>query len=332
MSFMKEESFMNRSLKILGTSLIVSLLLFCFCQSGWTEERYIVKPGDSLYSISKAFGISIEALKTANGLEGDSIRPKQALSIPSPRAKKVIQVTGKPSSSPSKKPSVETLKRDSEEMDSYVVEKGDTLSSISKKVGLSIEEIKRVNSLHTSALKIGQVLSLPKDQNRLGEEADESRDEVEIAGITQTEVEKGETTASNPLGKWNNPEERSLLVRVVKTFLGVPYKLGGSTLKGIDCSAFVRKIYEIFNIELPRTTREQFSIGKKIGKEQLEEGDLVFFRRHGNSSHVGIYIGDNQFVHASSYNRQVKIDHLDAPYYSKHFLRGVRVKELEREI
>jgi len=329
---MKEEGFMTRPLKILETSLIVSLLLFCFCQSGWAEERYIVKPGDSLYSISKSFGVSIETLKTANGLEGDSIRPKQALSIPSPRAKKVVQVTGKPSSSPSKKPSVETPKRDSEEMVSYVVEKGDTLSSISKKVGLSVEEIKRVNRLHTSALKIGQVLSFPKDQNRLGEETEEPGHKEEIAGVTQTEAEKGETAASNPLGKWNNSEERSLLVKVVKTFLGVPYKLGGSTLKGIDCSAFVRKIYEIFNIELPRTTREQFSIGKKIGKEQLEEGDLVFFRRHGNSSHVGIYIGDNQFVHASSYNRQVKIDHLDAPYYSKRFLRGVRVKELEREI
>jgi len=322
---------MTRSLKIVGTGLIVSLLLVSSYQSGWTEERYVVKPGDSLYSISKSFGVSIEALKTANGLEGDSIRPKQALSIPSPRAKKAIQVTGKPSSSPSKKPSVETLKRDSEEMDSYVVEKGDTLSGISKKVGLSVDEIKRLNHLHASALKIGQVLSFPKDQNRLGDETEESRDE-EIAGVAQMEAEKGETVASNPLGKWNNPEERNLLVRVVKTFLGVPYKLGGSTLKGIDCSAFVKKIYEIFNIELPRTTREQFSIGKKIGKEQLEEGDLVFFRRRGDSSHVGIYIGDNQFVHASSYNRQVKIDYLDAPYYSKRFLRGVRVKELEREI
>jgi len=329
---MKEESFMTRSLKILGTSLIVSLLLVCFCQSGWTEERYIVKPGDSLYSISKAFGISIEALKTANGLDGDLIRPQQALSIPSSRAKKLVQVKGKPSSSPSNKPSVETLKRDSEEMDPYIVEKGDTLSSISKKVGLSVDEIKRMNRLHTSALKIGQVLSFPKDQNRLGEKAEESGGGEEIVGVTQTEAEKGETAASNPLGKWNNSEERSLLVKVVKTFLGVPYKLGGSTLKGIDCSGLVRKIYEIFNIELPRTTREQFSIGKKIGKEQLEEGDLVFFRRHGNSSHVGIYIGDNQFVHASSSNRQVKIDCLDAPYYSKRFLRGVRVKELEREI
>jgi cell wall-associated NlpC family hydrolase len=93
----------------------------------------------------------------------------------------------------------------------------------------------------------------------------------------------------------------------VKTFLGVPYKLGGSTLRGIDCSAFVKKIYEIFSIQLPRTTREQFSIGKMVEKEQLKEGDLVFFRRRGNSAHVGIYIGDNQFVHASSYNREVKI-------------------------
>ena len=322
---------MTRSLKIFGTGLIASLVLVGFYQRGWTEERYVVKPGDSLYVISKSFGVSIEALKTANGLEGDSIRPKQSLSIPSPRAGKAVQVAGKPSISPSKKLSVETLKRDSEEMDSYVVKKGDTLSSISKKVGISIEEIKRVNSLRTSALKIGQVLSFQKDQNRLGEEAEELGDEEEIAGVTQTKGDKEETVASNPLGKWNNPEERGLLVRVVKTFLGVPYKLGGSTLKGIDCSAFVRKIYEIFNIELPRTTREQFSIGKKIGKEQLEEGDLVFFRRRGNSSHVGIYIGDNQFIHASSSNRQVKIDYLDAPYYSKRFLRGVRVKELERE-
>jgi cell wall-associated NlpC family hydrolase len=73
-------------------------------------------------------------------------------------------------------------------------------------------------------------------------------------------------------------------------------------------------------------------IGKNVEKGSLEEGDLVFFKRRGNSSHVGIYIGANQFVHASSYNRQVKIDYLDAPYYSQRFLKGVRVKELEKEI
>jgi peptidoglycan endopeptidase LytE len=322
---------MIRLWKILGTGLIVLFIALGFYQRGWAEERYTVKPGDTLYGISKSFGVSIEALKKANALEGDSIKPKQVLTIPFQGEKKVDEAARRPSSRTPKKLPTETVKRNSGETDSYVVQKGDNLSSISKKVGLSIEEIKKMNHLHTSALKIGQVLLLPEDESRLDEEAGELGDGKEMAGTSQARGEKGEPVASNPLGKWNNSEERSLLVRVVKTFLGVPYKLGGSTLRGIDCSAFVKKIYEIFNIELPRTTREQFSIGKKVGMDQLEEGDLVFFRRRGNSSHVGIYIGDNQFVHASSYNREVKIDHLDAPYYGKRFLRGVRVKELERE-
>jgi peptidoglycan DL-endopeptidase LytE len=314
---------MIRPLKFLGMGLIGLLLLFGFCQRGWTEEPYTVRPGDTLYGISKSFGVSIEALKKANALEGDSIKPKQVLTIPTQRGKKTDEVARKSSNRISKKLSGET--------DSYVVQKGDSLYSISKKLGLSIEEIKKMNGLQTSTLKIDQVLLLPKDGSRLDEETEELGDREEIAGASQTEGEKGESVASATLGKWSNPEERNLFVRVVKTFLGVPYKLGGSSLRGIDCSAFVKKIYEIFNIELPRTTREQFSVGKKVEKDQLEEGDLVFFKRRGNSAHVGIYIGDNQFVHASSYNRQVKIDYLDTPYYSKRFLRGVRVKELERE-
>ena len=314
---------MIRPLKFFGMGLIGLLLLFGFCQRGWTEEPYTVRPGDTLYGISRSFGVSIEALKKANALEGDSIKPKQVLTIPTQRGKKTDEVARKSSNRISKKLSGET--------DSYVVQKGDSLYSISKKLGLSIEEIKKMNGLQTSPLKIDQVLLLPKDESRLDEETEELGDREEIAGASQTEGEKGESVASATLGKWSNPEERNLFVRVVKTFLGVPYKLGGSTLRGIDCSAFVKKIYEIFNIELPRTTREQFSVGKKVEKGQLEEGDLVFFKRRGNSAHVGIYIGDNQFVHASSYNRQVKIDYLDTPYYSKRFLRGVRVKELERE-
>jgi LysM repeat protein len=323
---------MTRPWKFLGIGMIVLLVTVGFCHKGWAEERYAVKPGDSLYGISKSFGVSIEALKRTNGLEGDSLKPKQVLTIPSLREKKTDEIAGKSSSSPSKKTSAKVVKRTSGKMDSYVVQKGDTLSSISRKVGLSIDEMKKMNSLHTSALKIGQVLLLPKAESRLDEEAGDLGHREEIAELSHPEGEKGEPAATTPLGKWNNSDERSLFVRVVKTFLGVPYKLGGSTLRGIDCSAFVKKIYEIFNIELPRTTREQFLIGKNVEKESLEEGDLVFFKRRGKSAHVGIYIGANQFVHASSYNRQVKIDYLDAPYYSQRFLKGVRVKELEKEI
>ncbi len=320
---------MIRPTNSLGMGLIFLYLLAGVWQNGWTEERYTVRSGDTLYGISKSFGVSLEALKNANGLEGSSIRPKQVLGIPSPTEKKADEASRSPSDSPPTGLSAETLRRTSEGMDSYVVRRGDSLSSISAKVGLPMEEIRRVNGLHTSALKIGQVLYLRKGEPRLDEKAEASGDEDEISELSGREGE--ESVSSIPLGKWNNPAERSLLVRVVKTFLGVPYKLGGSTLKGIDCSAFVRKIYEVFNIQLPRTTREQFSVGKKVQKHQLEEGDLVFFREGGNRAHVGIYVGENQFVHASSYSREVKIDYLNTPYYSKRFLRGVRVKELERE-
>jgi peptidoglycan endopeptidase LytE len=332
-SHKERRDLMIRPLRIFGMGLIVSFLLFGICQKGWSDEKYTVKPGDTLHKISKSFGVGIEALKKANALGGDAIRPKQVLIIPSLREKKVEESARKPTSPHPKKLSAETLKRTSEEMDSYVVQKGDSLYSISKKVGIPIEEIKKMNGLRSSTLKIGQILLLSEDEDML-EETKEARDEEEIAEALQTEGEKGEKgepVASVPLGKWSNLEERNLLVRVAKTFLGAPYKLGGSTLKGIDCSAFVKKIYEIFNIQLPRTTREQFKVGKKVEKDQLEEGDLVFFRRSGNRAHVGIYVGDNQFVHASSYSREVKIDHLDAPYYSQRFLRGIRVKELEKE-
>ncbi len=323
---------MTKPLRFLGTGLIILFVVFGACQKGWTEEKYTVKPGDTLSGISKSFGVNIEALKKANALEGDSIRPKQVLTIPSLREKKVDGAVIRPSSPRPRKLLAENGKRTSGEMDSYVVRDGDTLTRISKKAGRSIEEIKKMNHHPASGLKIGQILLLPKGEGRLDGEAEELGDGEEMAGSSRVEEEKGGPAGSTPIGKWNNPEERSLLVRVVKTFLGVPYKLGGSTLKGIDCSAFVKKIYEIFNIQLPRTTREQFSIGKKIEKDQLEEGDLVFFRRHGNSSHVGIYIGGNQFIHASSRNREVKIDHLDLPYFSSRFIKGVRVKELEKEI
>ena len=323
---------MIRPWKFLGMGMIVLLIAFGFCHKGWAEERYTVKSGDSLYGISKLFGVSVEALKKANALEGDSLKPKQVLTIPSSREKKTDEIVGKSSSSPPKNPSAKAVKRTSGEMDYYVVQKGDTLTSISKKVSLSVDEIKKMNSLHTSALKIGQVLLLPKDESRLDEEAGDVGHGEEIAQVAQPGGEKGEPVATAPLGKWSNSEERNLFVKVVKTFLGVPYKLGGSTLRGIDCSAFVKKIYEIFNVDLPRTAREQLSIGKKIEKGQLEEGDLVFFKRRGNSAHVGIYIGDNQFIHASSRNKEVKIDHLDLPYFHARFLRGVRVKELEKEI
>ncbi len=294
--------------------LIVPAMLFGFNHKGLAEERYTVKTGDSLYKISKSFGVSLEVLKKVNGLDGDEIKPRQVILIPTEGEKRREAVV--------KKHSVETKP--------YLVRKGDSLNSISKSLGLSVEEIKRLNRLPSGTLKVGQVLILSRTE---AEEKEEESGDFEGATIEKlSEGASDEQEAAEPLAKWNNSEERNLFVRVVKTFLGVPYRLGGSTLKGIDCSAFVKKIYAIFNIHLPRTAKEQFYIGKKIGKGELEQGDLVFFKtRRPNNAHVGIYIGNNEFVHASYLRREVKVDNLDAPYFSTHFLQGVRLKELEKE-
>jgi peptidoglycan endopeptidase LytE len=115
--------------------------------------------------------------------------------------------------------------------------------------------------------------------------------------------------------------------------LGAPYRFGGSSVRGLDCSAFVKKIYQFFDITLPRTAREQSRVGKLIAREDLKEGDLIFFNTRRAIGHVGIYIGNNEFVHAASgQQRMVKIDTLEKPYYDKRFAKAVRIKELKEEL
>ena len=279
-----EGKLMMGRITFLGGGLLVLLMAACLCQTGFTEEKYTVKPGDSLCKISKSFGVSSESLKRTNHIKGDTIRPRQILLIPLRNQK----ATGE------------------------LVQKTPPL-------------------LQSTMLKTEPVPGPQKPEIRTEEEEEPEEGLMEESVlVAYPEMEKKEPPASP--GKWSGEEERGLFLRVVKTFLGVPYRLGGSTLRGIDCSALVKRIYEIFNISLPRTAREQLQSGKRVGMDELEEGDLVFFNtRRVNNAHVGIYIGNGEFVHASSSNRQVKVDHLSTPYFNKRFLGGVRVKEWERD-
>lgn len=102
------------------------------------------------------------------------------------------------------------------------------------------------------------------------------------------------------------------------------YLYGGTTKRGIDCSAFTGLLMgSVFAFKLPRTAREQYSVSEKIKKDDLLQGDLVFFNTRGGVSHVGYYLGDGFFVHASS-SKGVTINNLDQSYYSKRFIGGGR--------
>ncbi len=121
-----------------------------------------------------------------------------------------------------------------------------------------------------------------------------------------------------------------ILIEIIK-YLDTPYKYGGSTKDGIDCSAFTKAVYEkSLSVELLRSAREQFQEGEEVReKDNLKFGDLVFFntRRKVKPGHVGIYIGDNLFAHASSKNGVI-VSSLDETYYSKRFMGARRVENL----
>lgn len=105
---------------------------------------------------------------------------------------------------------------------------------------------------------------------------------------------------------------------------GVRYKMGGTSKNGIDCSGFVQKaLKEKFNLTLPRSTGEQARIGKPIKKSELQMGDLVFFKT-GRTNHVGIYIEDGKFMHAST-KIGVTISELESDYFAKNYWKAQRV-------
>ena len=105
---------------------------------------------------------------------------------------------------------------------------------------------------------------------------------------------------------------------------GVRYKMGGTSKNGIDCSGFVQKaLKEKFNLTLPRSTGEQARIGKPIKKSELQMGDLVFFKT-GRTNHVGIYIEDGKFMHAST-KIGVTISELDSDYFKNSYWKAQRI-------
>ena len=110
-------------------------------------------------------------------------------------------------------------------------------------------------------------------------------------------------------------------------WLGTTYCYAGNTKNGVDCSGFVSAIYKtVFHIDLEGSSKDIFKDAKTIKRSQLREGDLVFFRiRKKKVSHVGIYLGQNKFAHASVHDGVI-ISDLDEDYYKKYFYKGGRMK------
>lgn len=305
--------------------LWASLFLFCMpllvAGAAHAAERYRVKAGDSLYKIAKKHHVSADALRDANDLTGDALRVNQVLVIPTGK-------TLKKSAEPTVK------KKNGRDASVHVVKKGETLAGVAEMTGVSVSELRKLNGLKTSKLKAGQRLALAKPAAGAAEDEEdlEEAGSIEMEELIPLGEDRERPKAKSPgaLSRWKDPTERELFVKMVKSYEGVPYKLGGNSLRGIDCSAFTRKVYGIFSVDLPRTAREQLQCGTRVGRDSLDTGDLVFFQTRKYRIHVGIFLGGNEFFHLSSRNRAGKVDNIDSTYFSSRFISGVRLKEMDR--
>jgi len=245
------------------------LLLLWFLPGALAQPTHTVAPGDTLFSIARRYGATVEELMRLNGLESFLIQPGQVLKLP-------------------------------ERARVHVVAPGDTLFSLARRYGTTVEELMRLNGLASAELKVGQRLLLP--------------------GAQAEGVPPGPSPEASPPPEDYDPE--SPLFRAVLRYLGVPYKYGANSPLALDCSAFVAQVYAELGVALPRTTKEQYQALSPV--EALRPGDLVFFSFGGREvDHVGIYLGRGVFAHASSYGSRVVIESLEAPFYQKVY-RGAR--------
>ena len=154
-----------------------------------------------------------------------------------------------------------------------------------------------------------------------------SQSEKEISEIGDVGIKSLETNLNTDIKLINNQKNKktllnNLLNKIIKesnTYLGTPYLWGGTTRNGIDCSAFVKNVYLSIGIKLPRVSQNQAKVGKTITLDKIRKGDLIFFETDKNRpntvSHVGIYLGSGNLIHASSKNKKVVIVPLNQGYF-----------------
>jgi LysM repeat protein len=241
----------------------------------------------------------------------------------------------------------------------YTVKQGDTIWRIAQNHGITMDAILEYNPelRNENNLKVGMTLVIPditsemipvsnvitETQTLVVHGTGNSNipvyehDNVMIIGGKKVSVPEHRTQIASAQGlnnadyksKYHNRSSRAFILgnNIIKSafqFQGVPYVYGGSTPRGFDCSGYVQYVYRMHGVTTPRMAHHQYYAGTPVSRDNLIPGDLVFFETYtAGISHVGIYIGNNRFIHASS-SGGVRVNNLDQEYYRNRYRGAAR--------
>jgi peptidoglycan endopeptidase LytE len=308
--------------------LILSIFVLAFPSLVLAAKTHKVRKNDTLYNLAKKYHVTVNDIRSANNLLNKHIKCGDVLVIP-PRS-----LVAK-----DEEQGVKAKVKGA----TYRTRRGDNLLRIAHKTGVPVKELKRLNGLKNNKIKHGVVLVL-----RETEPAEETVQKAvkryplkthSLTNVYEYEDSLAELADFDPEKKVDLNKDVDLSLDVSKrlkktaySFLGTRYRFGGTSRKGIDCSSFVQHVFRELEVDLPRTAREQYWVGESVPQYDLQKGDLLFFRTYAPyPSHVGIYLGANKMIHASSRDRRVVISPITS-YYRSRFLGAKRLAKINPDL
>lgn len=273
-------------------------------------KEYEVKEGDTLWSIANANNVKVEELVSANpDIDDELIRPGDIIKIS--QQQKLVTVVTKEKIKYSEEVPFETEVREDN-----TLEKGKT-----KVIQQGEKGEKEIVALVTK--EDGKEIKREIIEEKVIKEPVKHIEAKGAKVVTRTSRASSRRSSSNtPVPANRGSRKGSDVAKYALKFVGYPYRYGGKDPSGFDCSGFTSYVYKQFGVKIPSSSVAQRSVGRYVPKSELRPGDIVCFK---NTNHVGIYIGNGKFVHASTRKTGVKISSLNSGKYPQRYVTARRI-------
>ena len=324
---------------IVRLGLIAPLVSLIVAASAQRTITYTVQPGDSLYTIAHKHGLRLPELLQVNNLRNPhALQVGDQIKIPvKGNAAASAQRTAQPTA-----PASGWAEINKDRINIRTAPSTDARRITIVDRWTKVQVLGRQGDWSRIRLQsgtIGWVLSQylsptkpPQTRNEVAKRTtNQNATRTARASASRQAKTKSQPTASKPPTTADASavaDGQPAVVRRALGYLGTRYRYGASGARGFDCSGFTSYIYRQHGISLPHNSAAQYRVGKPVSRSELRPGDLVFFRTRGRRiSHVGIYIGNGKFVHASSARGRVRIDTLTSGYYHQRYVGARRITE-----